>query len=515
MGLPETLRRQLAEKRFGSIQYEVQRFLSANPNAPEFERLRAAVERYDWPVLQIEKLDAFADYYRGAITHAFARASGYCGGADGNPFDEDLFILAVLCLFHNNQYEDAYRLLSMVGDHESQLATRVDYHNIKGSICLACAYLDEASISMDQARRLDPNDPLSAFNAYAFYFEVGDLPRFEQLRNEIVAGRYGNDGNAFALATCELAQDRYAEGFRLLERRYTQGDAARHVNPALRAECRWQEKGLDLPAVETLLITCEQGFGDNIMMARYLPLLYARLKNRLVMEVQPETLTLLQHNFPAIPMVPYEHAKRPRLAFDRWIGSMSLPFLLGSEPNNIPGTAGYLRVPPDSRDYWAQRVRELAEFGRPRIGVAWSGNPNHRSDRRRSIPFALMMDTIRPIDADFFALQTSVPPAHPKNLIDVSEEMVTLADTAALISEMDLIITVDTSIVHLAGAIGHPTWLLLPYRYEWRWGLKGEANRWYQSVRVLRSEALGNWTNLLIEVFGQRLSDWISSRDLP
>ena len=115
-----------------------------------------------------------------------------------------------------------------------------------------------------------------------------------------------------------------------------------------------------------------------------------------------------------------------------------------------------------------------------------------------------MMNAIRPIDADFFALQTSVPPNHPDHLIDISDELVTLADTAALIAEMDIIITVDTSIVHLAGAIGKETWLLLPYRYEWRWGLEGERNNWYESVKVLRQPTHGDWNSVLSDVFDHR-----------
>jgi tetratricopeptide (TPR) repeat protein len=509
MCLPEILHQRLAERSFSAIQPEVQRLLSANPHAPEFDQLRTEVKRYDWPASQIEKLEAYADYYRGAIGGAFMRASRYCSVTDGAQFDADLFILATLCLFHNNQYEEAYLWLSTIGDNESQMARRIDYHNIKSSICLACGRLEEARVSIDQARRLDPDDPLSAFNAYALYFELGDLQQFEQLRAEIAAGRYGSDGNALERATCELALDRYTEGFRLLERRYDQADAVYYCNPALPKDRRWRAQGLDLPTDETLLITCEQGFGDSIMMARYLPLLRERLKDRLVMEVQPEALTLLQHNFPAIPMVPREHGHLPLLAFNRWTGSMSLPYLFGSEPGRIPGTAGYISVPPDSRDYWARRVHEQVAADRPRIGLAWSGNLNHRSDRRRSIPFTLIRDHLDGWSAHcFFALQTVVPTPCPPALIDVSDELITLADTAALIAEMDLIITVDTSIVHLAGALGCPTWLLLPYRYEWRWGLEGEKNNWYDTVRILRQETHGDWDGLLKDVLGPRLFEF-------
>lgn len=508
--LPETFSQALALKRFGAIQDEVRHLLTANPAAAEFEWLRDEVRRLAWPAPEIAKLEAYGHYYRGALGPAFAQASPFCGGTNGMAFDEDLFILAILCLINNAQYEDAYRLLAVAANHEAILAKRVDYHNIKSAICLACGRLHEAKASLDNARQVDPGDPLTAFNAYALHFELGDMPAFMQLERDIAAGRYGDDGNAFILATCELARDRYAAGFEILERRYDQGDAARHVNPALPAELRWRERGLDLPQDATLLITCEQGFGDTIMMARYFPQVWERLGGRLLIETQPEALALLRHNFPAIPFLAREHGKRPTATFDYWIGSMSLPYVCGSEPGMIPWKVGYLTAPPEHRDYWARRVNELSEAGQARIGLAWSGNPAHRSDRRRSIPFTQLAPFLASwADVRFFALQTFVPSPHPAVLVDVAEELVTLADTTALIAEMDLIITVDTSIVHLAGAMGRLTWLLLPHRYEWRWGLEGEGNHWYDSVRVLRQKTHGDWDGLLTEVMGSRLPDFL------
>jgi ADP-heptose:LPS heptosyltransferase len=111
----------------------------------------------------------------------------------------------------------------------------------------------------------------------------------------------------------------------------------------------------------------------------------------------------------------------------------------------------------------------------------------------------------------FYALQTSVPEFLPENLIDFSDEMMTLSDTSALILEMDLVITVDTSIVHLAGALGKAAWLLFPYRYEWRWGLEGEKNSWYESVRVIRQESHGDWLPVLSKVFDEMLPELVTN----
>ena len=513
--LSEDLRSKLATKTFAAIQTDVQRLLVADPSAPEFELFLAEARRLEWPVLQLEKLKAFGHYYRGELDKAFARATPYCGGLYGPEFDPDLFIIAVLCVFNNNQFEDAHRMLASAGDNERLLADRVDYHNIKGSICLASNRLAEAKISMDAARRMDPDDALTAMNAYALYFELGEMPAFERLRAEIAGGRW-SDGSAFALATPELALDNYREGFRLLERRYGQGDASRYVNPALPAQSRWQGRAVDYPVGRNLLVTCEQGLGDTVMMSRYLPRLMELTAGRLTVETQPEAFPLLRHNFPDIAVVLREHGRRPTQQFDLWIGSMSLPYVFDSVPGNIPGTAGYIAVPPESLAYWRERVIARSSGGRPRIGVGWSGSPSHRNDRRRSIPFEIFARLLRQLpDIDFFALQTKVPDVRPANLVSVTEEMITLADTAALIAEMDLVISVDTSVVHVAGALGKPTWLLLPKRYEWRWSLEGERNYWYDAVRVLRQETHGDWEGLLAETFGRRLGNFFGERIAP
>jgi len=335
------------------------------------------------------------------------------------------------------------------------------------------------------------------------------MEAFERVRQEFENGQHPIDQAGFALAIVDLAQDNYERGFELLELRYQMTEASRYVNPALFPLRRWQGEP---PAGNVLLLSSEQGFGDTVQMARYLPELQQIGFRRLVMEAQPESLTLLQFNFPEIDFVIQKWREVPARAFDCWTGLVSLPHLLKTTTSNVPGQSGYLHVPPENEAYWRARVAELTTGKRLRIGLAWSGFPGHRADRRRSIPFPRMMDAIRDQDVDFFALQTHVPPGFPENLINVSEELVTLSDTAALIAEMDLVIAVDTSVVHLAGAIGKETWLLLPYRYEWRWGLEGEGNHWYDSVKVLRQARRGDWDGLLEDVFGKRLPARASSK---
>jgi hypothetical protein len=400
-------------------------------------------------------------------------------------------------------FEEAYQRLSDLGEREEFFDGRSDFALSAALICWAANDAQETRRHISNARRLAPDDTVIALNANAMYFELGDLVDFAQVRAALQVGQHDLDKAGFSLAVVELAQDHYEEGFRLLESRYQMQEAHRHLNRGLFDRPRWKGETL---CGKTLLISAEQGLGDTIQMARFLPQMETLGCARVLMESQPETVTLLQFNFPQIEILVREYDQAPPRTFDLWTGMMSLPHLFRTTADTVPDRSGYLRVPPDNTHYWSARIDELARPGTPRIGLAWSGFPTHRADRRRSIPFNRMMDAIRGLDADFFSLQISVPPSHPANLIDVSEELVTIADTAALIAEMDLIITVDTSIVHLAGAIGKETWLLLPYRYEWRWGLAGEQNNWYESVKVLRQPTHGDWDSVLSDVFGHRFT---------
>jgi hypothetical protein len=509
--LPEALATGLVARSFATVQADVQAFLGARPDA--LDRLLTEAEGRGWPSLELEKLTAFGHFYRGDLGRAFSSAAPRCGRSASEPFDPDLFMVALLSLYHNHQYEDAWQLVVGLGEREAAyFSDRAEYFSIKSSAALANNRVADAWAAIQVARRLRPDDALIALNAYALAFRLPDMEVYRQLSADISAGRFGGGHNALAVATPVLAQDDYREGFRLLEGRYLQPDAGRYVNPALPAAQRWSGQAAEWSRGKTLLLSCEQGLGDTIQMARYFPALEALAEGMLVIETHPELLSLLSHCYPTLRFVARQHGQRPPADFDCWIGSLSLPYIFGSTAADIPGRAGYLTAAEENRAYWRARLDEAGARG-PRIGIAWAGNPAHNADRQRSIAGDEVMAHLRRrAGLDFFALQTSVPSAHPGNLHDVSAELLTFSDTAALVEQMDLVITVDTSVVHIAGALGKETWLLLPKRYEWRWSLEGEGNRWYESVRVLRQVSHGDWTTVLHQVFDERLEVWLRQR---
>lgn len=451
-----------------------------------------------WSALELEKLAAYCDFFSGQSAAGYHRVMmGHLAETD-----YDLFMTAAVHCYLFDRYEEGYELLQQFKEAEAESLDPLGFLAFAGYMTLAAGRnIADATSYFDRALDQGLKSALLAVNAYPIYFEAGRHDRVLQLR-ELIQQTYADDPEAiFAIACVELCRGYYPEGFRLAESRYKMPEVGRSINSTLLSKTRWQGEPL---AGKTLLVHGEQGYGDLVMMARYFPIL-ENSGTRVVVDCREAAVSLLKHNFPGCQIVAGDQKSSLEVRFDCWTGIMSLPHHFNTTADTVPSTSRYLTAPPEQSAYWKERIPALCRKGL-RIGLAWSGNPGHRADKRRSVPFSLVDNFLRQVpEVQFVALQTSVPSACPANLIDVSDEMVTLADTAALIAEMDLVITVDTSVVHIAGALGIRTWLMLPYRYEWRWGLDGERNNWYDSVSVLRQRRHGEWDSVLEEVFLQRL----------
>ncbi|MFC3070885.1 tetratricopeptide repeat protein [Phenylobacterium soli] len=235
-----------------------------------------------------------------------------------------------------------------------------------------------------------------------------------------------------------------------------------------------------------LLIVCEQGFGDTIQMLRYARVAAERADEVLAI-VQPP-LSELAASVAGIDRV---LTGGEPITYDAWIPMMSLPHAFGAPPYGTP----YMAAPADKRQAWADR---LGPRTRPRVGLVWSGRANHGNDANRSLSLAALAPLLA-ADADFISLQTeyrdadrAVLAAEPR-IRDVSGELASFSDTAGLIEALDLVISVDTSVAHLAGALGRPLLILLPFSPDFRWRAEGPSSAWYPSARLLRQPAFGAW----------------------
>jgi tetratricopeptide (TPR) repeat protein len=247
---------------------------------------------------------------------------------------------------------------------------------------------------------------------------------------------------------------------------------------------------------QELLVLAEQGLGDAIMFARYLPLLAER--GARVTLACDRRLTPLLGRLPGVARVVPKELAPPECQL--WVDQMTLPLRFGTTLASIPGAAGYLRADAARAGAWATRLPRR-RGGARRIGLVWAGNPLHSNDARRSCPWSALAPLIRAQD-EFVSLQVGPNAVEAKRLglADLSPDLTDFAETAAVLAGCDLLITVDTAVAHCAGALGKPVWLLLPHAPDWRWLLGRADSPWYASMRLFRQPKPGDWDGVVAEV---------------
>lgn len=295
----------------------------------------------------------------------------------------------------------------------------------------------------------------------------------------------------FGLANIALLLGEFTDGWRLYESRIRMPRLRRYY----RSEAmRWH--GEPLPG-RTLLVSAEQGYGDNLLFVRLLPLVKPRAQATVVFRCRPPLVRLFAGIFGVDRIVSDDDAT---VAHDAAIPLLSLAHVLGIARDAVPVSVHYIRAPDALAAQWRQR---LAEDRRLRVGLVWGGNPLRAHDASR-VPDAAAYAALAQVDGvSFYNLQVGLDAAAlarvPLSIIDHSVEFTDFADTAALIQNLDLVIAVDTSVAHLAGAMGKPLWLLHPGPPDWRWEIDGSDSPWYPDVRIFRRHPKG-WAATLVYV---------------
>ena len=294
-----------------------------------------------------------------------------------------------------------------------------------------------------------------------------------------------------------LLHGRFREGFADYEWRFTRGQPG----PRECAQPVWD--GTPQPG-RTLLVWAEQGFGDAMQFLRFLPEVKRRAGAdcRVVVEVLGEMMGLVART-PGVDAVSQRGATP--VAFDTHVALMSLPRVLGMADDALPTLVPYVHADATACRQWRERLvahgwqreRELA------VGWVWAGNPNVKNDAQRSPRFTPFAPWLRLPGLRWFALQKGDGrrdlAAHaplPAHFIDLDGEIRTFDDTAAVIAELDLVITSDTSVAHLAGAMGKPVFVTLPWHHDWRWGLHADRSEWYPGARLFRQSRRGDWAEV-------------------
>jgi hypothetical protein len=400
-----------------------------------------------------------------------------------------------------NVLKDMGRHDAAIGSYDQAIARRPDYANAycnRGVVEQALGRAEAALSSYERAIALDPTDFMAPYNRALL---MQDCSRWEEALTDYDRAIALNPQFADALYNRSMVQlflGEFEAGWRGYEWRWVNarrlgiGEARTFTQP------RWQ--GEDLSG-QRLLLYSEAGLGDTLHFCRYVPLC-ARLGATVILEAQAPLAGLLER-LEGVSQVVASGGTLP--TFDYQSPLLSLPLAFRTTLDTIPAPASYLRAEEVRIAQWQTR---LGPRSRPRIGLVWSGNPRNAIDARRSIALADWVGYL-PAEFEYYRLQTHVREPD-RTVLDSSSMIISFDDalldfenTAALCACLDLVITVDTSLAHLAGALGQRTWVLLAHTPDFRWLRDRPDSPWYPNLMLYRQATAGDW----IEVFERIAAD--------
>lgn len=343
---------------------------------------------------------------------------------------------------------------------------------------------DEAERAYRRSLQLDPHNGDQWTRLGLLYRQLGQYEEAETCLRACLSREGDHDSARFGLALVLLSMGRYEEGFDLYESRFS-----RPENSAQQlSKPRWN--GEILPE-STLFLHAEQGYGDTIQFIRFARLAAERVKH-LVVEVQNALLPLLNGMEGVDRFVTRNDQFQ---AYDVHLPLMSLPHVLKLQETDFAMQQSYLKVP--------QRRLKTLPKDRPNIALVWAGDPRHNNDHNRSLSPELFKPLLNNSEMNFFSLQIGKRAWDlgkynlGGEIEDFSAHIQDFGDTAVLLKEMDLLISVDTATAHLAGALAIPVWMLLPFSPDWRWLTKRHNSPWYPGLRLFRQTSPGDWTGAI------------------
>jgi len=490
------------------------KILSIEPRHFDSLRLRGVIDhqrgRHEDALHQLDRAlavnpnNVFALSNRGAVLHELKRFDealiSYDRALALRPDYADALCSRAVTLYELKRFDDA------LASCERALTIRPDYADAlsnRGLVLKELTRFGEALASLDHALAVRPDFVQALVNRANVLREV---KRFDEalVSYARAAAVQPNCAEAhFDQALCRMLTGDLDRGWEDYEWRWEVGRARREKRSFGRP--KWD--GSTELAGRTILLHAEQGFGDTIQFCRYIPLV-AQRGARVILEVQLPLHELMRSLSGAKQIV---SRGEPLPDFDAHCPLLSLPRAFSTRLETIPSAVPYLHASAQAVADWNER---LGCRRSPRIGLAWSGRPSHPNDRNRSLALGALLPLFDG-NATFVSLQNDVRAGDRAilrgrtDLLHFGEQLTDFAGTAALVSNLDLVITVDTSVAHLAGALGKPLWILLPYIPDWRWLLDRDDSPWYPTARLFRQNETRQWDGVIANVHGA-LRDFVS-----
>jgi hypothetical protein len=437
---------------------------------------------------------ALARAQAAAQARRFGEAAGICNDVlAASPDNPSALALLGVIAAHTNDPERGIALLENAVTARPGVAAW--YANLSALYRVVYRVRD-ALATGQEAIRLDPQNADHLVNLSLAYADADDREHAVDCLLRATGLRPDHAEAHLALGQNLLALGDFAPGWLEYEWR-NQTEAGKTALPAM-TSAAWN--GMRIPNGRLLMIG-DQGYGDTIQFARYIPMLAERCAE-LVLGSSAEMAPLLA-NMPGVAQYCHRwtdvpgHAAHCRLS--------SVPGLLHTTLETIPADIPYLSADPARVAVWREQLDARLPAGARRIGLAWIGRPTHPNDRRRSLPLARLAPLGTVGGASFVSLQKPVPQSDDASLslfpglADISGELADFGETAAVIANLDLVIAADTAVVHLAGALGKPVWILLPKAADWRWMLERSDSPWYPTARLFRQKVPGAWDPVIAD----------------
>jgi tetratricopeptide (TPR) repeat protein len=369
------------------------------------------------------------------------------------------------------------------------------YYN-RGNALKELKRLDEALASYDQAIRIKPDYAEAYSNRGNALQDLRRLDKAVESYDQAINIKPDYASAHWNLSLCHLLSGNFKDGWQEYEWRWKNETLSTYKGKRSFPQPLWL--GVESLKDKTILLHAEQGLGDTIQFCRYAPLVAER-GAKVILEVQRSLVTLLK-NIEGVSQVVAMGDALP--AFDHQCPLLSLPLAFKTELHTVPPVPRQINVDLEKVAKWKAK---LGEKTKPRIGLVWSGSTINKNDHNRSITLAQLLPHL-PSHLQYVCLQ--------KELRDIDKELIVgnieikyfgdaledFTDTAALCELMDVVISVDTSVAHLAASLGKQTWVLLPYRPDWRWLLDRDDNPWYPTAKLYRQEKIGNWNDVLEKI---------------